>query len=106
VEKAQEIRQIKAEADNFGAIGSIAYAPDGKTLAWSRYDGVVRLYDTETTKEKKTMGTPQQGIFINTLLFSPDGKLLATRSMNNSAIQLWTLPTARRFARLATLSIR
>ena len=30
-----------------GAIGSIAFSNDGKTLAWARYDGQIRLIDEE-----------------------------------------------------------
>jgi RNA polymerase sigma factor (sigma-70 family) len=95
VEDGKEVRQIKAEADNFGAIGSIAFAPVGKTLAWTRYDGVVRLVDPESGKETKQMGQAQQGIFFNTLVFSPDGKVLATRAQNNPVLQLWDVENGK-----------
>jgi hypothetical protein len=64
-----------------GNIHSIAFAPDGQTLATTGDDHTIRLWDPATGQEraKLTAGGPM----IEFLAFSPDGKWLATRGGNN-----------------------
>src|SRR5438552_1498321 len=61
-----------------GNVTTIAFAPDGKTLASGGWDETVRLWDVETGKELRRLEGHQQGM-IAALTFAPDGKHLATR---------------------------
>ncbi len=66
---------------------TIAFSPDGRTLAAATYEAWIHLYDTESLDE---LGTP---LFGHTgevwgLSFSPDGETLASSSFDGT-IRLW-----------------
>ncbi len=56
------------------AIRSVAFSPDGKTLATGGEDKTVRLWDLQAGKERAVPNGHQHAVFA--LAFSPDGTLL------------------------------
>ncbi|HTU20831.1 MAG TPA: protein kinase [Gemmataceae bacterium] len=60
--------------------GSIACAmrPDGKQLAVSSFDGVIRLYDPITGRLQQALFGQQKDSSASSLAWSPDGKRLAS----------------------------
>ena len=73
-------------------VGSIAYSPDGNTVAAGSMDGKVRLWDTQTPKLKATL-TGHTGP-VDTLVYSPDGKTLATAGdWTGNTVRLWDADT-------------
>jgi WD40 repeat protein len=86
-----------------GPVNSVAFSPDGKTLASGgcgkrdRYgnciQGEIRLWDVATDRQ---IGTPFTGHTnsINSVAFSPDGKTLASGSLDMT-ICLWDVATHR-----------
>jgi WD40 repeat protein len=66
---------------------SVAFSPDGKTLASGNLDNVVTLWDVAS---HQAIGQPFKGHsnYINTIAFSPDGKTIASGSDDNTVI-LW-----------------
>src|SRR5207249_3042340 len=64
----------------------VAFAPDGKTLASTSFDGTMKLWDVTTGKHLRTF-TGHRGAVYGPA-FSPDGKTLAT-SGEDATVRLW-----------------
>ncbi len=62
---------------NYGPVWSVAFSPDGKTLAVGGYR-FVRLYEVETGK--RTAAFPVPGEAVRSVCYSPDGKEIAVGS--------------------------
>jgi WD40 repeat protein len=65
---------------------SLAFEPEGKLLAIAWTDNAVRLWDVETSQERRVLrGHEGQ---VRSLVFSPDGRLLVSGS-SDKTIRLW-----------------
>jgi WD40 repeat protein len=74
-----------------GAVNSMAFSPDGVTLATGHYDGTVNLWDFVKGEKLLSINTDE---VIQSLAFSPDGRLIATGgSFANSLVRLWSAGT-------------
>lgn len=71
-----------------GGINTMLFSPDGTLLAVGTDIGL-RLYEVSTGKE---MDVPKKNFSqVNSLVFSHDGKILASTGVSNPEIQLWDI---------------
>jgi len=90
------IRRIGGDAasDPLRGVYLVVYSPDGKLLATRSRDQIVRLWDTETGKERFELDGHEDR--VTSLSFSRDGRVLATTSSgNNEAVRLWDTATGK-----------
>ena len=67
-------------------VNSVAFSPDGNTLASGSYDETIRLWDAVTGAHKRTLTTVGSVI---SMAFSPDGRTIASGSWGYDSIDLW-----------------
>ena len=89
---------------------SVAFSPNGKIVAsgagrkwnWWREDSEIRLWDVDTGERLTTLARPPEiaegaeigQLDVWELVFSPDGKTLATAS-SDGAVRLWDIETGQ-----------
>jgi uncharacterized protein with WD repeat len=69
---------------------SVAFSPDGKSLASSNVNGIIKLWDVSTGAELRTLKGHSSAVL--SVAFSPDGKTLASGSSDNT-VKLWEVST-------------
>ena len=116
IEKRKEIRSVGWFRSS---VGSMAFSPDGKTLAVRKqeFGAEIKLLDTQTGKTKRTLKLEGEGNAmqtVNAFVFSPDGRSLAialadfnvsrnprlamTMSLRSSRVELWDSQKGKRHA--------
>lgn len=71
---------------------ALEFSPDGRTLASASVDGTIKLWETTTGAEIKTLLGHMT--MVNGLAFLPEGRTLASVESEHS-LKLWHLPTGR-----------
>src|SRR5438445_6417761 len=69
-----------------GRVWSLAFSPDGKTLASASEKGGFQLWDVRTGGLRQALGSPAPAV-SSAVAFSPDGRLLATG--DDISVKLW-----------------
>jgi WD40 repeat protein len=77
------------------SVFSVAFSPDGRTLASASSDHTVRLWETASGKELATISGHSDS--VNAVAFSPDGKTLASAS-DDHTVKLWDTTTRKGLA--------
>ena len=73
-------------------VNSVAFSPDGRTIASASNDETIHLWDATTGNHKQTLIEHTRD--INDVAFSPDGRIIAGGSDDDN-IYLWDATTGR-----------
>lgn len=82
-----ELKSVKGGSD-----ARIQFSPDGRSLVVASSDGFIKLWSVGSGAELKTLQA--EGPDVVSVVFSPDGKLLA--SLDTDAIKLWDVSTGNK----------
>lgn len=84
---------MRAFKGHDGDVNLVAFSPDGRLLATSGDDGIVRLWDTRTGERRRSF----DGLAPNVwgVSFSADGSLLAASSWADSRVRIWEVGSGR-----------
>jgi hypothetical protein len=84
-------------AGHTSAVFSVAFAPNGRTLATGSLDKTVRLWESATGRHTVTLTGHTEA--VTSVAFSPDGDLLAAGGTDGT-VRLWEAATGRHTATL------
>jgi hypothetical protein len=82
----QPIWQSPITSHHRAGIDSVAFSPDGQTLASGSRDNTIKLWEVASGRERATLSG--HGDEVSSVAFSPDGQTLASGSWDKT-IKLW-----------------
>jgi hypothetical protein len=94
VKSGKEIRSLNGHSSS---VLSVAFSPDGETIASGSYDNSVKLWQVKSGKEIRSLNGHSS--YVNSVAFSPDGETIASGSDDNS-VKLWQVKSGELLATL------
>lgn len=73
--ESSSLKELRTFSGHDSPVSSISFSPDGKTIASADWHGTVKIWETETGKEVRTL---DHRVAVYSVHFSPDGGKLAS----------------------------
>ena len=83
---------------------AVSLSPNRKTIAAGTYIGIIKLWDVETGQNIGNL-IDERWHSVRILRFSPDGRIIASRSTNEGFIRLWDVSTQKMITKLEHKSV-
>lgn len=90
--EAHNGREIRSFCGHQSWVRSLAFSPNGETLASGSDDKTIRLWQVGSGREIRAMSGHQS--WVRALAFSPDGKMLASGA-HDQTVRLWQIDSGR-----------
>jgi WD40 repeat protein len=88
--QSRSIRSIFQDQTNFfSGLESIAFSPNGNVVVSA--GGLIHFWDVETGTELYRITPPGQYPWVSSVVFNPDGTLLAYGAGNDKTLRLWNV---------------
>jgi WD40 repeat protein len=95
-------RDLATLKGHTGPVNTVAFSPDGKTIASGGDNGIVRLWNLASRQELAALKGHEKA--VTCLAFSPDGKTIASGS-SDETVRLWDLASRREVAKITDSNI-
>ena len=94
--------EVDLLTEHTSVIRSVAFNPDGSTLAGGSWDGTIHLWDATTGQHLNTLTGHRSA--VRSVAFNPDGSTLASGSQGGT-IRLWDATTGQHLRVLTALDV-
>jgi WD40 repeat protein len=86
LDRDPKLEQARLLQEHMGSVSSLAFSPDGETVASGAGDQTVKLWDVVTGRERATLLGHTDRVMA--AAFSPDGRTLVTGGLDHT-VRLW-----------------
>jgi WD40 repeat protein len=86
---AQTGKELFTLHGHTAAVNCLAFSPDSQRLASGSEDLTLRIWDLQTGRQIRTLKGPTIVYGFHDLVYSPDGKRLATTSILEDTVNIW-----------------
>jgi RNA polymerase sigma factor (sigma-70 family) len=83
-------------------VSALAFAPDGKTLAWARTDGTIQFWTADPGAKAPSFRAHDGG--VEALAYSPDGRTLISAGKDRT-VCLWEAATGKEVRRIEGMGV-